>query len=54
MIYLVKGHSIHTQLRYYGTWGMGLSVAKINYYGNQNSSWIREVDTVDDAHINGI
>jgi len=34
-VYLVKGHPTHFQLQYGGTWATGLSVAKINYYGNQ-------------------
>jgi hypothetical protein len=41
-------------LQYDGTWGTGLSVAKINYYGNQSASWVWEGDTVDDAHTNSI
>ena len=36
------------------TWDKGLSVAKINYYGNQSALLIREIDTVDDADINSI
>jgi hypothetical protein len=36
IVYLVKGHSTHAQLQYDEKWGTGLSVAKINYYGNQN------------------
>jgi hypothetical protein len=38
IVYLVKGHPTHFQLQYDGTWGTGLSVAKINYYGNQSAS----------------
>ena len=34
--------------------GMGLSVAKINYYGNQSVLWIGEIDSADAAHINSI
>jgi hypothetical protein len=34
MVYLVKGHPTNVQLQYNGTWSTGLSVAKINYYGN--------------------
>ena len=37
IVYLVKGHPTHAQLQYDGTWGMGLSVVKINYYGNQSA-----------------
>jgi hypothetical protein len=37
ILYLVKGHPTHFQLQYDGICGMGLSVAKINYYGNQSS-----------------
>jgi hypothetical protein len=40
IVYLVKGHPTHFQLQYDGTWGTGLSVAKINYYGNQSGLWI--------------
>jgi hypothetical protein len=36
IVYLVKGHPTHCQLQYDGKWGTGLSVAKINYYGNQS------------------
>ena len=34
MVYLVKGHPTNAQLQYNGTWSTGLSIAKINYYGN--------------------
>jgi hypothetical protein len=34
IVYLIKGHPTHFQLQYDGTWATGLSVAKINYYGN--------------------
>ena len=37
VVYLVKGHPTHFQLQYDGKWGTGLSVAKINYYGNQSA-----------------
>jgi hypothetical protein len=36
IVYLVKGHPTHFQLQYDGKWAKGLSVAKINYYGNQS------------------
>jgi len=36
IVYLVKGHPTHFQLQYDGKWGTGLSVAKINFYGNQS------------------
>jgi hypothetical protein len=36
IVYLVKGHPTTAYLQCDGTWGMGLSVAKINYYGNLN------------------
>jgi hypothetical protein len=36
MVYLVKGHQTHAQLRHDGTWSADLSVAKINYYENQS------------------
>ena len=36
IVYLVKGHVTHAQLQYDGAWGKGLSVAKVNYYGNQS------------------
>jgi len=36
VVFLVKGYPTHYQLQYDGTWGTGLSVAKINYYGNQS------------------
>ena len=36
IVYLVKGHPTHFQLQYDGKWGTGLSVAKINYYGNES------------------
>ena len=36
IIYLVKGHSTYFQLQYDGKWDTGMSVAKINYYGNQS------------------
>ncbi len=38
IVYLVKGHPTHAQLQYDGTEATGLSVAKINYYGNQSAS----------------
>jgi hypothetical protein len=34
--YLVKGHLTNAQLQYNETWHTGLSVVKINYYGNQS------------------
>ena len=37
IVYLIKGHPTHFQLQYDGTWATGLSVAKINYYGNQSA-----------------
>jgi hypothetical protein len=37
IVCLVKGSLIHAQLQYDGTWDKGLSVAKINYYGNQSA-----------------
>jgi hypothetical protein len=37
IVYLVKGHPTHAQLQYDGTWATGLSIAKINYYGNQSA-----------------
>ena len=37
IVYLVKGHKTHAQLLYDGVWGKGLSIAKINYYGNQSA-----------------
>ena len=37
-VYLVKEHITNAQLQYDETWGTGLSIAKINYYGNQSSS----------------
>ncbi len=30
IVYLVKGHPTHAQLKYNGTWIKGLSIAKIN------------------------
>ena len=35
MVHLVKGHPTNDQLQYNGTWSTGLSIAKINYYGNE-------------------
>ncbi len=37
IVYLVKGHLIRAQLQYDGKWGMGLNVAKKNYYGNKSA-----------------
>jgi len=37
IVYLVKGHLAHAQLQYNGTWGICMSVVKINYYGNQSA-----------------
>ena len=54
IVYLVKGHPTNAQLQYNGAWITGLNVAKMNYYGNQSSLWIGEIDTVDDADINSI
>jgi hypothetical protein len=41
-------------LQYDGAWGKGLSVAKVNYYGNQSGLWIGLRNTADAAHINSI
>ena len=54
IVYLVKGYPTTAYLQCDGTWGMGLSVAKINYYGNQSVLWIGEIDSADAAHINSI
>jgi hypothetical protein len=37
IVFLVNGYPTNAQLQYNGTWSTGLSVAKINHYGNQNS-----------------
>ena len=36
IVYLAKGHPTHFQLQYDGKWDMGLSVAKMNNYGNES------------------
>jgi hypothetical protein len=37
IVYLVKGYPTHAHLQYDGIWSIGLSVVKINYYGNQSA-----------------
>jgi hypothetical protein len=37
IVFLLNGHPIRARLQYNGAWGMSLSIAKINYYGNKSS-----------------